>query len=122
MIKTETRLKVAGNSGAKELLVIRLLGGSNRKVCNIGDVVVCTVKKAMPHGLISKGKVVRAVIVRTVSGVRRKDGSYITFNENAAVLVKDDKNPVGTRVFGTIAREVKEAGFTKIASLAPEVL
>lgn len=122
MIQQETRLKVADNSGARELLVIRVLGGSSTRYANIGDVVVATVKKAIPNSNIKKGKVVKAVIVRSVQGVRRADGSYIKFTENAAVLIKDDKSPVGTRVLGPVARELREKDFMKIVSLAPEVL
>ncbi|QGS52363.1 50S ribosomal protein L14 [Spiroplasma tabanidicola] len=122
MIQNESRLKIADNSGAKEILVIRNLGGSVRKFTNIGDIVVATVKAATPGGVVKKGQVVKAVIVRTVRGLRRADGTYIRFSENAAVIVKDDKSPRGTRIFGPIAREVKDAGFAKIASLAPEVL
>ena len=122
MIEQETRLKVADNTGAKELLVIRVLGGSKRKYGNIGDTVVATVKKAIPNSNIKKGKVVKAVIVRSVQGVRRKDGSYIKFDDNACVLIKDDKTPVGTRVLGPVARELREKDFMKIESLAPEVL
>lgn len=122
MIQQETRLKVADNSGARELLVIRVLGGSGRKYANVGDVVIATVKKAIPNSNVKKGKVVKAVIVRSVQGVRRADGSYIKFNENAAVLIKDDKSPVGTRVLGPVARELREKQFMKIVSLAPEVL
>lgn len=122
MIQQETRLKVADNSGARELLVIRVLGGSGSKYANVGDVVVATVKKAIPNSNVKKGKVVKAVIVRSVQGVRRGDGSYIKFNENAAVLIKDDKSPVGTRVLGPVARELREKDFMKIVSLAPEVL
>ncbi|MCX4248840.1 MAG: 50S ribosomal protein L14 [Bacilli bacterium] len=122
MIQQETRLKVADNSGARELLVINVLGGSGRKYANVGDVVIATVKKAIPNSNVKKGKVVKAVIVRTVQGVRRADGSYIKFNENAAVLIKDDKSPVGTRVLGPVARELREKDFMKIVSLAPEVL
>ncbi|QBQ08129.1 50S ribosomal protein L14 [Spiroplasma gladiatoris] len=122
MIQNESRLKIADNSGAKEILVIRNLGGSVRKFTNIGDIVVATVKAATPGGVVKKGQVVKAVIVRTVRGLRRSDGTYIKFSENAAVIVKDDKSPRGTRIFGPIAREVKDAGFAKIASLAPEVL
>ncbi|WP_338972820.1 50S ribosomal protein L14 [Spiroplasma endosymbiont of Panorpa germanica] len=122
MIQNESRLKIADNSGAKEVLVIRNLGGSVRKFTNIGDIVVVTVKSAAPGGAIKKGQVVKAVIVRTVRGLRREDGTYIKFSENAAVIIKEDKTPRGTRIFGPIAREVKEAGFAKIASLAPEVL
>ena len=122
MIQQETRLKVADNSGARELLVIRVLGGGNRKYANIGDTVIATVKKAIPNSNIKKGKVVKAVIVRSVEGVRRADGSYIKFTDNAAVLIKDDKSPVGTRVLGPVARELREKDFMKIVSLAPEVL
>ncbi|MCI8794139.1 MAG: 50S ribosomal protein L14 [Bacilli bacterium] len=122
MIQQETRLKVADNSGARELLVIRVLGGSGRKYANVGDVVIASVKKAIPNSNVKKGKVVKAVIVRTVEGVRRGDGSYIKFDENAAVLIKDDKSPVGTRVLGPVARELREKDFMKIVSLAPEVL
>ncbi|AUM62988.1 MULTISPECIES: 50S ribosomal protein L14 [Spiroplasma] len=122
MIQNESRLKVADNSGAKEILVIRNLGGSVRKFTNIGDIVVATVKSASPGGAVKKGQVIKAVIVRTVRGLRRADGTYIKFSENAAVIIKDDKSPRGTRIFGPIAREVKDAGFAKIASLAPEVL
>ena len=122
MIQQETRLKVADNSGARELLVIRVLGGSARKYANVGDVVIASVKKAIPNSNVKKGKVVKAVIVRTVEGVRRGDGSYIKFDENAAVLIKDDKSPVGTRVLGPVARELREKDFMKIVSLAPEVL
>lgn len=122
MIQQETRLKVADNSGARELLVIRVLGGSGAKYANVGDVVVASVKKAIPNSNVKKGKVVKAVIVRSVQGVRRADGSYIKFDENAAVLIKDDKSPVGTRVLGPVARELREKDFMKIVSLAPEVL
>ncbi|QHX36172.1 50S ribosomal protein L14 [Spiroplasma sp. TIUS-1] len=122
MLQTESRLKVADNSGAKEILVIRNLGGSVRKFTNIGDIIVATVKQAAPGGTVKKGQVVKAVIVRSIRGVRREDGTYIKFSENAAVIIKDDKSPRGTRIFGPIAREVKDAGFSKIASLAPEVL
>lgn len=122
MLQTESRLKVADNSGAKEILVIRNLGGSVRKFTNIGDIIVATVKQATPGGTVKKGQVVKAVIVRSIRGVRREDGTYIKFSENAAVIIKDDKSPRGTRIFGPIAREVKDAGFSKIASLAPEVL
>ena len=117
MIQQETRLRVADNSGAKEILCIRVLGGSN-----IGDVIVASVKKATPGGVVKKGDVVKAVIVRTKQGVRRKDGSYISFDENAAVIIKDDKTPVGTRIFGPVARELRDNDFMKIVSLAPEVL
>ena len=122
MVQQETRLKVADNCGAREVLVIRCLGGSNRKTANIGDVVVCTVKKAIPNSNLKKGKVVKAVIVRSVQGVRRKDGSYIKFDDNACVIIKDDKSPVGTRVFGPVARELRDKDFMKIVSLAKEVL
>ncbi|WP_153732606.1 50S ribosomal protein L14 [Sporosarcina obsidiansis] len=122
MIQQETRMKVADNSGAREVLTIKVLGGSGRKVANIGDIVVCTVKKATPGGVVKKGDVVKAVIVRTKSGVRRKDGSYITFDENACVIIRDDKGPRGTRIFGPVARELRDNNFMKIISLAPEVL
>lgn len=122
MVMQESRLKVADNSGARELLVIRCVGGSHRKSANIGDVVVATVKKAIPNSNIKKGKVVKAVIVRSVEGVRRKDGSYIKFSDNACVLIKDDKSPIGTRVLGPVARELREKDYMKIVSLAPEVL
>lgn len=122
MIQVESRMRVADNSGAKELLVIRVLGGTKRKYANVGDVVVCTVKQASPGGVVKKGQVVKAVIVRTVSGIDREDGSYIKFDDNAAVIVKEDKNPVGTRIFGPVTRELRAKGFMKIISLAPEVL
>ena len=122
MLQQESRLKVADNSGAKELLCIRVLGGSTRKSGNIGDVIVCSVKSTTPGGVVKKGKVVKAVIVRTKTGVRRKDGSYVKFDENAAVIIKDDKSPVGTRIFGPVARELRDKQFMKIISLAPEVL
>jgi large subunit ribosomal protein L14 len=122
MIQTESRLKVADNSGARELLVIRVIGGSHRKYGNIGDMVVCAVKSATPGGVVKKGDVVKAVIVRTSKGVRRDDGTYIKFDDNAAVIVKDDKQPVGTRIFGPVTRELRSANFMKIISLAPEVL
>ena len=122
MIQNESRMRVADNTGAKEVLVIRCLGGSVRKFANIGDVVVCAVKQATPGGSVKKGDVVKAVVVRTVKGVRRKDGSYIKFDENAAVIIKDDKTPKGTRIFGPVARELREKQFMKIVSLAPEVL
>lgn len=122
MVQQETRLKVADNTGARELLVIRVLGGSKVKSANIGDVVVGTVKKAIPNSNLKKGKVVKAVIVRTVQGVRRKDGSYIKFDDNACVIIKDDKSPVGTRVLGPVARELREADYMKIVSLAKEVI
>ncbi len=122
MIRNETRLKVADNTGAKELLVIRCLGGSNRKTSTVGDVVVCAVKSATPNGSVKKSDVVKAVVVRTVKGVRRKDGSYIRFDENAAVIIREDKTPRGTRIFGPVARELRDKQFMKIVSLAPEVL
>ena len=122
MIQQESRLKVADNCGARELLVIRVLGGSKVKTGNIGDIVVGTVKKATPNGNIQKGKVVKAVIVRSKFGVRREDGSYIKFDDNACVLIKDDKSPVGTRVLGPVARELRNKGFMKIVSLAKDVL
>jgi len=122
MVMQESRLKVADNTGAREVLVIRCLGGSTRKTANIGDIVVCTVKKAIPNSNMKKGRVVKAVIVRSVEGVRRKDGSYIKFDDNACVLIKDDKTPIGTRVLGPVARELREKDFAKIVSLAPEVL
>ena len=122
MVQQESRLKVADNSGARELLVIRVLGGSKVKTGNIGDVVVGTVKKATPNGTVKEGKVVKAVIVRTKFGVRREDGSYIKFDDNACVLIKDDKSPVGTRVLGPVARELRDKDYMKISSLAPEVL
>ena len=121
MIQQESRMKVADNSGAREVLTIKVLGGTGRKVANIGDVVVCTVKKATPGGVVKKGEVVKAVIVRTKSGVRRKDGSYITFDENACVIIREDKSPRGTRIFGPVARELRDSNFMKIISLAPEV-
>ena len=122
MIQTETRLKVADNSGAREILTIKVLGGSKRKFANIGDVIVASVKQATPGGAVKKGDVVKAVIVRTKSGARRADGSYIKFDENAAVTIREDKTPRGTRIFGPVARELREGGFMKIVSLAPEVL
>jgi len=122
MVMQESRLKVADNSGARELLVIKVLGGSRVKSGNIGDVVVGTVKKSIPNSNIAKGKVVKAVIVRTVEGVRRNDGSYIKFDDNACVLIKEDKSPIGTRVLGPVARELREKDYMKIVSLAPEVL
>ncbi len=122
MIQQQSRLKVADNSGARELMVIRVLGGSKRRYGNIGDVVVASVKKAIPNSNIKKGKVVKAVIVRSVEGVRRKDGSYIRFDDNACVLIKDDKSPIGTRVLGPVARELRDKDYMKIISLAPEVL
>ncbi|MBQ7225901.1 MAG: 50S ribosomal protein L14 [Clostridia bacterium] len=122
MIHQESRMKVADNTGAKELLCIRVLGGTGRRYANIGDVVVCSVKKAAPGGVVKKGDVVKAVIVRSAKGVRRADGSYIKFDENAAVIIKEDKTPRGTRIFGPVARELREKEYTKILSLAPEVL
>jgi len=122
MVMQESRLKVADNSGARELLVIRVVGGSRVKSGNIGDIVVGTVKKAIPNSNIPKGRVVKAVIVRTVEGVRRADGSYIKFDDNACVLIREDKSPIGTRVLGPVARELREKEFMKIVSLAPEVL
>ena len=122
MIQQQTRLKVADNSGARELMVIRVLGGSKRRYGNIGDVVVASVKKAIPNSNIKKGKVVKAVIVRSVEGVRRQDGSYIRFDDNACVIIKEDKSPIGTRVLGPVARELREKDYMKIVSLAPEVL
>ena len=122
MTQQESRMKVADNTGAKELLCIRVLGGTGRRYANIGDIVVCSVKKAAPGGIVKKGDVVKAVIVRSVKGVHRADGSYIKFDENAAVIVKEDKTPRGTRIFGPVARELREKEFTKILSLAPEVL
>ncbi len=122
MIQQESRMKVADNTGAKELLCIRVLGGTGRRYANIGDVVVCSVKKAAPGGIVKKGDVVKAVVVRSAKGVRRADGSYIKFDENAAVIIKEDKTPRGTRIFGPVARELREKEYTKILSLAPEVL
>jgi large subunit ribosomal protein L14 len=122
VIQMQTSLKVADNTGAKELMCIRVLGGTRRKYANIGDVVVASVKKATPGGVVKKGDVVKAVIVRSAKGLRREDGTYIRFDENAAVIVKEDKNPKGTRIFGPVARELREKEFTKILSLAPEVL
>ncbi len=122
MIQVETRLKVADNSGAKELLCIRVLGGTSRKYADIGDIIVCAVKEATPGGVVKKGDVVKAVVVRTKKGVRRVDGSYVKFDQNAAVIIKEDKNPVGTRIFGPVARELRDKSFMKIVSLAPEVL
>ena len=122
MIQVQSLLRAADNTGAKELMCIKGLGGSWRKFANIGDVIVCSVREAAPGGTVSKGQVVKAVIVRTKRGVRRADGSYIKFDENAAVIIKDDKNPVGTRIFGPIARELRDHNFMRILSLAPEVL
>lgn len=122
MIQQETRLKAADNSGARELLCIKVLGTSNKTYAGIGDIIVCSVKTATPGGVVKKGKVVKAVVVRTKKPIRRKDGSYIQFDENAAVVIKDDKTPTGTRIFGPVARELREKQFMKILSLAPEVL
>lgn len=122
MIQQESLLKVADNTGARELMCIRVLGGSGRKFANVGDVIVASVKKAAPGGVVKKGDVVKAVIVRTAYGLRREDGSYIRFDENAAVIIKEDKTPRGTRIFGPVARELREKGYMKILSLAPETL
>lgn len=122
MVQMQTYLKVADNTGAKEIMCIRVLGGSRRRYANIGDVIVASVKKAAPGGSVKKGDVIRAVIVRSKKGVRREDGSYIRFDENAAVIIKEDKNPSGTRIFGPVARELREKDYLKILSLAPEVL
>lgn len=122
MVQQQTILKVADNTGAKELMCIRCLGGSYRKYARVGDIIVASVKTATPGGVVKKGDVVKAVVVRTVNKTRRKDGSYIRFDENAAVIIKDDKNPRGTRIFGPVARELREKQFMKIVSLAPEVL
>lgn len=122
MIQQQSRLRAADNSGAKELMCIKVLGGTGRKSANIGDVIVCSVKEATPGGVVKKGEVVRAVIVRSVSGTKREDGSYIRFDENAAVVIRQDKSPRGTRIFGPVARELREKDFMKIISLAPEVL
>ena len=122
MIQQESYLKVADNTGAKEIKTIRVLGGSKRKFGNIGDVVVASVRKAQPGGTVKKGEVVKAVIVRSAKGVRRADGTYVRFDDNAAVLIKDDKNPRGTRIFGPVARELRDKDYMKILSLAPEVI
>lgn len=122
MVQPQTLLKVADNTGAKELMCIRVLGGSGRRYAEIGDVIVASVKKATPGGVVKKGEVVKAVVVRSVKGMRRADGSYIKFDENAAVIIKEDKNPKGTRIFGPIARELRDKEYMKILSLAPEVL
>ncbi len=122
MIQQQTLMKVADNTGAKELMCIRVLGGSGRRYAGIGDIVVCAVKKAAPGGVVKKGDVVKAVVVRSVKELRRADGSYIKFDENAAVIIKEDNTPRGTRIFGPVARELREKDFTKILSLAPEVL
>ena len=122
MIQQESFLKVADNTGAKEIKCIRVLGGSKRKFGNIGDVIVASVRKAQPGGTVKKGEVVKAVIVRSAKGVRRNDGTYVRFDDNAAVLIKDDKNPRGTRIFGPVARELRDKDYMKILSLAPEVI
>ncbi|MGI6716676.1 MAG: 50S ribosomal protein L14 [Eubacteriales bacterium] len=122
MLQQQSYMKVADNTGAKELMCIRVLGGTGRRYARIGDVVICSVKKAIPGGAVKKGEVVRAVVVRTVQGVRRADGSYVKFDENAAVLLKDDNSPRGTRIFGPVARELREKDYMKILSLAPEVV
>lgn len=122
MIQQESRLKIADNSGAKEILTIKVLGGTRRRYASVGDVIVATVKSATPGGVVKKGDVVKAVIVRTKSGLRRSDGSYIKFDDNAAVIIRDDKTPKGTRIFGPVARELRDGDYMKIISLAPEVL
>jgi large subunit ribosomal protein L14 len=122
VIQQQSYLKVADNTGAKEIMCIRVLGGSGRRYANIGDVIVASVKKAAPGGVVKKGEVVKAVVVRTAKGLRREDGTYIRFDENAAVIIKEDKNPRGTRIFGPVARELREKDYLKILSLAPEVL
>jgi len=122
VIQQQTLMKVADNTGAKELMCIRVLGGTGRRYANIGDVVVCAVKKAAPGGVVKKGDVVKAVVVRTVHGLKRADGSYIKFDENAAVIIREDKTPRGTRIFGPVARELRDKDYLKILSLAPEVL
>ena len=122
MIQVESRLRVADNSGAREVLVIRVLGGTRRRYASIGDTVICTVKNAIPGGVVKKGEVVRAVIVRTKKGLNRADGSVIRFDDNAAVIIKEDKSPVGTRIFGPVTRELRNKNYMKIISLAPEVL
>ena len=122
MIQQESYLKVADNTGAKEIKCIRVLGGSTRKFGNIGDVIVASVRKAQPGGTVKKGEVVKAVIVRSAKGIRRNDGTYVRFDENAAVIIREDKNPRGTRIFGPVARELREKDFMKILSLAPEVI
>ena len=122
MIQQESRLNIADNSGAKEILTLKVLGGTRRRYANIGDIIVATVKSATPGGTVKKGDVVKAVIVRTKSGLRRADGSYIKFDDNAAVIIKEDKTPRGTRIFGPVARELRDKDFMKIISLAPEVL
>ena len=122
MVQQQTRLKVADNTGAKEIMCIRVLGGTGRRYAGVGDVIVACVKKAAPGGQVKKGEVVKAVVVRSVKGVKRSDGSYVRFDENAAVIIKDDKNPRGTRIFGPVARELREKDYLKILSLAPEVV
>jgi large subunit ribosomal protein L14 len=122
VVQQQTYLKVADNTGAKEIMCIRVLGGTGRRYANIGDVIVASVKKAAPGGVVKKGDVIKAVVVRTAKGLRRGDGTYIRFDENAAVIIKDDKSPRGTRIFGPVARELREKEYTKILSLAPEVL
>jgi large subunit ribosomal protein L14 len=122
MIQQESRLKVADNTGAREILTIKVMGGTSRRYANIGDVIIAVVKIATPNGLVKKSEIVKAVIVRTKSGLHRADGSYIKFDDNAAVIIKDDLSPKGTRIFGPVARELRDANFTKIVSLAPEVL
>ena len=122
MVQTESYVKVADNSGARELMVIRVLGGTNKKYANIGDTVVCSVKSATPGGVVKKGEIVKAVIVRTKHGVRRNDGTYIKFDDNAAVVIKEDSNPAGTRIFGPVTRELRSGNYMRIISLAPEVL
>ena len=122
MIQMQTRLKVADNTGAKELMCIRVLGGTRRKYANIGDIIVASVKKATPGGTVKKGDVVKCVIVRSATGLRRSDGTYIRFDENAAVIIREDKTPRGTRIFGPVARELRDKDYSKILSLAPEVL
>jgi large subunit ribosomal protein L14 len=122
MLQQESRLIVADNSGAKEILVIKVLGGTRRRYANIGDIITVTVKKASPSGVVKKGDVVKAVVVRSVRGIKRKDGSHIKFDDNAAVIIKEDLNPRGTRIFGPVARELRDKNFMKIVSLAPEVL
>ncbi len=122
MIQVQSMLKSADNTGARRLMCIKVLGGSMRKTANIGDLIVCSVKEATPGGVVKKGEIVRAIIVRTKKGVRRPDGSYIKFDENAAVIIREDKNPLGTRIFGPIARELRDKQYMRILSLAPEVL
>ncbi len=122
MVQQQSFLKVADNTGAKEIMCIRVLGGTGRRYAGVGDVIVASVKKAAPGGVVKKGEVVRAVVVRTVKGVRRADGSYVKFDDNAAVIIKEDKNPRGTRIFGPVARELREKDYMKILSLAPEVV